>query len=121
MKLRLSSFAIAVVAMALASCAQPEKTAAPAKASRMGSRVSAVGKVAMHGGQPCSSQIMFDFRITGARSTFQLAAPMRESKLLTEAANRNRRVRVWGSWRHSGGCDYVEVTRVELLSIAVMF
>jgi hypothetical protein len=121
MRLRLFSFAIAVVAVALASCAQPEKAAAPAKASRMGSRVSAVGKVAMHDGQPCTSQIMFDFRITGARSVVQLAAPMRESKLLTEAANRNRRIRIWGNWRHAGGCDYVEVTKAELLSIAVMF
>ena len=116
-----SSFAIAIVAVALASCAQPEKTAAPTKASRMGSRVSGVGKVTMHGGQPCTSQIMFDFRITGARSTVQLAAPMRESKLLTEAVNRNRRVHIWGAWRHNSGCDYVEVTKAELLSVAVMF
>ena len=64
---------------------------------------------------------MFDFRITGARSVVQLAAPMRETKLLTDAVNRNRRVHVWGVWRHANGCDYVEVTKVEPLSIAVMF
>jgi hypothetical protein len=121
MRSELSRFAIAVVAIALASCAQPEKTVAPATASRTSSRVSGVGKVTMHGGQPCTSQIMFDFRITGARSVVQLAAPMRESKLLTGAANRNRRVRIWGAWRHVAGCDYVEVTKAELLSVAVMF
>jgi hypothetical protein len=121
MRLRLSSFAIAVVVVAFASCAQPEKPAALAKASRTSSRVSGVGKVTMHDGQPCTSQIMFDFRITGARSVVQLAAPMRETKLLTEAANRNRRVHVWGAWRHNSGCDYIEVTKAELLSIAVMF
>lgn len=123
MKPVLSSFTLAIVAVALASCAQPERTAAPAKASRMGPRVSGVGKVTMHGGQPCTSQIMFDFRITGALSTVQLAAPMRESKLLTDAANRHRRVHIWGTWRHShdGSCNYVEVTKAELLSIAVMF
>ena len=121
MKPVLRWFTIAVLAALLASCAQPEKTAASAKASRMGSRVSGVGKVTMHGGQPCTSQIMFDFRITGARSVFQVAAPMHESKLLTEAANRDRRVRIWGSWRHNDGCDYVEVTKVEPLSVAVLF
>lgn len=121
MKPVLSSFAIAVVAVALASCAQPVKTAAPAKASRTGSRVAGVGRISMHAGQPCASQIMFDFRITGARSTIQLAAPMRETKLLTAAANRNRRVHIWGLWRHVNGCDYVEVTKAEPLSIAVMF
>ena len=64
---------------------------------------------------------MFDFRITGARSIVQLGAPMRETKLLTDAVNRNRRVHIWGAWRHIDGCDYVEVTKAELLSIAVMF
>lgn len=118
-----SPLAIALIAMVLASCAQPEKTAAPAKAARTGARVSGVGKVTLHGGQPCTSQIMFDFRITGAISVVQLAAPLRESKLLTEAASRNRRVRIWGTWRHShdGACNYIEVTRAEPLSIAVMF
>jgi hypothetical protein len=121
MKLSLSSFSIAVAVVALTSCAQPTKLAAPAKTSSTGSRISGVGRVTMHGGQPCTSQIMFDFRITGARSTVQVAAPMHESKLLTEAANRNRRVRIWGTWRHRDGCDYVEVTKVAPLSIAVLF
>jgi hypothetical protein len=110
-----------VVAGALASCTQPEKVS-PAKAAPRGSRVAAVGKVTLHAGQPCTSQIMFDFRITGARSIVQLAAPMRETKLLTEAANHNRRVRISGSWQHGpAGCSYVHVTKVEPLSIAVLF
>jgi hypothetical protein len=121
MKRYLSSFSIVVAVAALTSCAQPTKPAAPAKTSSTGSRISGVGRVTMHGGQPCTSQIMYDFRITGARSTVQLAAPMRASKLLTEAANRNRRVRIWGTWRHRDGCDYVEVTKAEPLSIAVLF
>jgi hypothetical protein len=107
----------------LASCTQPEKMTAPSKASPRGSRVSAVGKVTMHGGQPCTSQIMFDFRITGARSIFQVAAPMRETKLLTEAVKQNRRVRIWGNWQHGAapGCNYVHVTKVEPLSLAVLY
>ena len=66
---------------------------------------------------------MFDFRMTGARSIVHLAAPIRESRLLTDAANRNRRVRIWGNWQRSQdhSCDYVNVTRAELLSIAAMF
>jgi hypothetical protein len=123
MKPGLRLFAMAFVAGALASCTQPEKATAPSKASPRGSRVSAVGKVTMHGGQPCASQIMFDFRITGARSIFQVAAPMRETKLLTEAVKQNRRVRIWGNWQHGAapGCNYVHVTRVEPLSLAVLY
>ena len=121
MKPGLRFIIIALVTGALASCTQPEKTAAQAKAAPRGSRVAGVGKVTLHAGQPCTSQIMFDFRITGARSIVQLAAPMRESKLLTEAANRHRRVRIWGSWHRGTGCDYIEVTRVEPLSVAVLY
>lgn len=89
----------------------------------MGPRFTSVGKVTLHAGEPCASQIMFDFRTTGRRSTVWLAAPRRESRLLTEAANRNRRVQVWGTWQHSQErtCDYVNVTKVQPASIAVMF
>jgi len=111
--------AIAAVVTMLASCAQPEKVAAPAATSH----VTGVGKVTLHAGQPCASQVMFDFRITGARAIVQLAAPMRETKVLTEAANRNRNVRIWGEWENGPepGCKYVNVTKAEPLSIAVMF
>jgi hypothetical protein len=66
---------------------------------------------------------MFDFRITGAHSIFQVAAPMREAKLLTEAVKQNRRVRIWGNWQRGAapGCNYVHVTKVESLSIAVLY
>src|SRR5437773_11895917 len=102
-------FAIAFVTGALASCAPSEKIAAPTHAPTSGSHVSTVGKVTMHAGQPCTPQIMFDFRITGTRSAIQLAASMPETRSLTEAANRNRRVRIWGTWQHGqeSGCDYI--------------
>lgn len=114
-----SAFVVGV----LASCTQLEKPAAPAHAPRIGSRVSTVGKVTLHPGQPCTPQIMFDLRVTGARGTVQLAAPMAETRVLTEAAQRNRRVRVWGIWQDSGqpGCNFISVSKVESLSIAVMF
>ncbi|MEP7014615.1 MAG: hypothetical protein ABI925_04170 [Verrucomicrobiota bacterium] len=117
------SFLSAIAVVALASCSQPERLAAPGKAASAGSPVSAVGKVTLHAGQPCASPIMFDFRITGARTTVQLGAPMSETRLLTDAANRNRRVRIWGNWRHGRepGCNYINITRVEPLSIAAMF
>lgn len=123
MKSLLRLFTIAVVAALLVSCAQPERTAAPARASRTGSRFTSVGKVTLHAGQPCTSQIMFDFQTTGVSSTVALAAPMRETKLLTEAANRNRRVQIWGTWQRGQGrtCNYVKVTKVQQASIAIVF
>ena len=123
MKPSVCFLAIAASAVALAGCAQPQKTAAPARPSLAGSQVSGVGKVTLHAGQPCAPQIMFDFRMTGARSIVPLAAPVRETRLLTDAANGNRRVRIWGKWQRSQdrSCDYINVTRAELLSIAAMF
>jgi hypothetical protein len=123
MKPVLRLFTIPVVAVLLASCAQSERTATSARASRMGSRFSSVGKVTMHPGQPCTSQIMFDFRTTGVSSTVALAAPMHETKLLTEAANRNRRVQVWGTWQRGQDptCNYIKVTKVQPASIAIVF
>ena len=115
--------AVAILASALTGCIQPEKLVRPTSPSTTTSRVTAAGRVTFHPGQPCASQIMFDFRITGARSSIQLAAPMRETRLLTDAANQNRRVRIWGTWQQSAqsGCKYISVTKVEPLSIAVMF
>ena len=123
MKPVLRLFTIPVIAALLASCAQSERTATPAKASRMGSRFTSVGKVTMHAGQPCTSQIMFDFRTTGVSSTVALAAPMHETKLLTEAANRNQRVQVWGTWQRGQDrtCNYVKVTKVQPTLIAIVF
>ena len=120
---RLCLFAIAAVVLVLVGCAEPEKTSRSGKAPPTGSRFSAAGKVNLHPGQPCASQIMFDFHMTGSLSAIALAAPAHESRLLTEAVDQNRRVRIWGSWHHGQdrGCDYINVTRVEPLSIAVVF
>lgn len=116
-------YAILGIAVVLTSCAQPERIVAPSNASGSGAHFSGVGKVTLHQGQPCASQIMFDFRFTGARSTISLGAPMTETRLLTDAANRKQRVQIWGKWQRSPdrNCDYVSVTRVKPLSIAVMF
>ena len=73
-----------------------------------------VGRVTLYAGEPCTPQIMFDFH--GAGSTVWLAAPMWETKILTDAANKNQRVHVSGKWRRGvqSKCSYVEVTTAEL-------
>lgn len=112
-----TSLGIMAILCALTSCMQPEKLTVSARGSRAGTPFAAAGKVSLHRGQPCASQIMFDFQTTNARSVVQLAAPMRESKLLTEAAHHNRHLRIRGNWR-SGlerGCNYINVTGVEPL------
>ena len=115
MKPFLGSFVVAMIAAGMASCAQPTKPAALEKASSVGSRFDGVGKVTLHAGQPCASQVMFDFRTTSS-NTVWLAAPMRETKILTEAASRRRRVHISGKWRRGkqAGCSYVDVTKVDL-------
>jgi hypothetical protein len=112
---RLRSFRVLAIAAVLSSCAEPKKPAPPEKASLTGSRFDAVGKVTLHSGQPCASQIMFDFR-TASPNPVWLAAPMSQTRILTEAADRRRRVHVSGKWRRGRqtGCSYVEVTGVDL-------
>jgi hypothetical protein len=116
MRSRLSAFHVLAIAAALAGCAEPKKPTAVEKASVTGSRFDGVGKVVFHAGQPCASQIMFDFR-TPSSNTVWLAAPMGETRILTEAADRKRRVRISGKWRRGkqARCSYVEVTEVDLL------
>ena len=115
MKKRLLSLFIAVATLAgMAGCAQIKKPVVQARAMPTGLRFEQVGRVGFYAGEPCASQIMFDFR--GVGSTVWLAAPVRESKILTDAAKKNRRVQISGKW-HRGGqpnCSYVEVTNVEL-------
>jgi hypothetical protein len=108
------SVAVLTVSAVFASCAQPTKLAAPEKASPVGSRFDGVGKVTLHAGQPCTSQIMFDFRTTNS-NTVWLAAAMAETKILTEAASRHHRVHISGKWRRGKqtGCSYVDVTKVD--------
>jgi len=106
---------IAVAALAgMAGCAQVKKPAAQVKAAAVGSRFDQVGRVTLYAGEPCTLQIMFDFH--GAGSTVWLAAPMWETKILTDAANKNRRVHISGKWRRGGqsNCSYVEVTSAEV-------
>jgi hypothetical protein len=108
----LSIFAIALV---LASCAQPQKPSAPMTAAPSGAAFNQVGKVAFYAGQPCTSQIMFVFH-AGRSSSIPMAAPMPETRILTDAVHRKRSVRVSGKWRRSkqADCNYVEVTRAEM-------
>jgi hypothetical protein len=115
MKSILTSAAMAAAAVGFASCAQPQKVVAVAKASPVGARFDDVGRVTMHPGQPCATQIMFDFQSANSRAAVWLAARMKDTKLLTDAARRSERVHVSGVW-HRGkekGCSYVDVSKVE--------
>jgi hypothetical protein len=80
----------------------------------LGPSFAATGKVTMHPGMPCTSQIMFDFRPAHARESICLAAPAKESKILTDAAKRRRTVQISGVWQHGKEktCRYVHITRV---------
>jgi hypothetical protein len=97
----------------IAGCAQTKRPAVQTKAAALGSRFDQIGWVSLYGGEPCAPQIMFDFH--GTRSAVSLAAPRRETEILTNAAKKNRRVHVLGKWRRGGqsNCSYVEVTNAE--------
>ena len=112
---RLFNFAIAGAALAgLAGCAQIKPPPPQSKAMPTGLRFDQVGRVTFYAGEPCASQIMFDFH--GAGSRVALAAPRGETEILTDAANKNQRVHVSGKWRHGrqSNCSYVEVISAEL-------
>ena len=68
----------------MAGCAQIKKPPAQARAVPTGVRFDKVGSVTLYPGEPCTPQIMFNFR--GAGSTVWLGAPKHETKILTEAA-----------------------------------
>jgi hypothetical protein len=77
MKSFLGSFIVAMIAAGMASCAQPTKPAALEKSSSVGSRFDGAGKVTLHAGQPCASQVMFDLsgKPSASRAYFrQMAA-----------------------------------------------
>jgi len=115
MKKLLPSWVILVAALAgMAGCAQIKKPGAQLRAMPTGVRFDKVGSVTLYAGEPCTPQIMFDFH--GAGSTVWLAAPMHETKILTDAAKKNRRVHISGKWRRGGqsNCSYVEVTSAEV-------
>jgi hypothetical protein len=115
MKKLLLIWVIAGAALAgMAGCAQIKKPAAQARAVPAGVRFDQVGSVTLYPGEPCTPQIMFNFRSAG--STASLGAPKHETKILTEAAKNNRRVHISGKWRRGGqsNCSYVEVTSAEV-------
>jgi hypothetical protein len=114
MKKMLLAFLFAGTVLAgIQGCAQIKKPVPQLKAAAVGSRFDQIGRVTLYVGEPCAPQIMFDFK--GAGTTVSLAAPMRETRILTDAAKKNRRVHILGRW-HRGGqsnCSYVEVTSAE--------
>jgi hypothetical protein len=114
-KLLVTSFIAGAALAGMAGCAQVKKPAAQVKAAAVGSRFDQVGSVTLYAGEPCTPQIMFDFH--GAGPTIRLGAPMHETKILTDAAKKNRHVHISGRWRHGGqsNCSYVEVTTAELM------
>ena len=101
----------------LAGCGEPERPKAATtnvSAATVGASFNQIGKVSLYPGESCASQIMFVFH--SERSTsISLAAPSRESKILTDAAHDHRSVRVFGRWRRgkAPGCYYVEATQIE--------
>ena len=113
-KFLLHSFVAAAALAGMAGCAQVKKPPPQVKAAPVGLRFDQVGLVRLYAGEPCASQIMFDFH--GAGSTVWLAAPRSETDILTDAARKGRRVHILGKWRRGGqsNCSYVEVTSAEL-------
>jgi hypothetical protein len=113
-KLSLAWLIAAAALAGLAGCAQIKKPPAQARAVPTGLRFDQIGSVTMFPGEPCTPQIMFNFRSAG--STVWLGARKNETKILTEAAKNNRRVHISGKWRRGGlsNCSYVEVTSVDL-------
>jgi len=114
---RHSCFLFAIV-FVLASCGEPERPKAAATTSNagpVGSSFDQVGKVSLYPGESCASQIMFVFH-TARSTSILLAAPMRQSKIMIDAAHDRRSVRVFGRWRRGKApdCYYVEATQVEV-------
>jgi hypothetical protein len=113
-KLLLKLLVVGSVVASMAGCAQIKKPAPQARATATGSRFDQIGWVSLYAGEPCAPQIMFDFH--GTRSMVSLAAPRRETEILTDAAKKSRRVHISGKWRRGGpsNCSYIEVTSAEL-------
>jgi len=103
---------ILAAAVAVIACAPTNGLLA--KTPPTGTQYGGNGKATLHRGQPCTSQIMFDFHPVGAKSIIWLAAGAHESNKLTEAAGKHRRVRITGVWKHGrdNGCGYVDVAKV---------
>jgi hypothetical protein len=110
----LTSLVAGAALVGIAGCAQIKKPVPQARAVPTGLRFDQVGSVTLFPGEPCTPQIMFNFRSAG--STVWLGAPKRETKVLTEAAKSKQRVHISGKWRRGGqpNCSYVEVTTAEV-------
>jgi hypothetical protein len=110
-----NSILVTTVAAIVTSCAQTEART-PAKAAPAGSSFDETGRVTLHQGEPCAPQVMFSLTAQ-FKKPVALAAPFRQSRILTEAARAGRRVHVAGVWRHGRhkDCGYVEVLRVDRL------
>src|SRR6476646_656723 len=93
-KFLLISFMAAAALAGVAGCAQIKKPAAQMRAVPTGVRFDQVGSVSLYPGEPCTPQIMFNFRSAG--STVWLGASKYETKILTEAAKNNQRVHISG-------------------------
>ena len=113
-KFSVSLFIAGAVLTGMAGCVQIKKPAPQVRAVLAGVRFDKIGSVSLFPGEPCTPQIMFNFRSAG--STVWLGAPKHETKILTEAAKSNERVHVSGKWRRGGqsNCSYVEVTSAEV-------
>jgi hypothetical protein len=111
--LLLNRIAAGIALAGIAGCAQIKKPTPQVKAAAVGSRFDQIGWVSLYAGEPCAPQIMFDFH--GPRSGVSLAAPRRQTEILTDAAKKKRRVHVLGKWRRGGqsNCSYVEVTSAQ--------
>jgi hypothetical protein len=113
----LHSLSMLAIALAFASCGEPErpKPAAIGAKPRVAGDFDQVGKVSLSEGESCASQIMFVFHGGGSKS-ISMAAPFRVSKILTDAAHDHKTVHVTGKWRRgkAPGCNYVEAMQVEL-------
>ena len=103
-----------LIFLAVTAGAAPRPAHPVAKAIAVEKHFEGKGRVLLFQGQPCSPQIMFDLRQSFPKSTIRLAAPMRESRQLTDAARRRRTVHVIGIWRHGREklCRFVDVTKV---------
>lgn len=108
-----------VVVLAFASCGEPERarpvTVHP-HVARTGGEFDEVGTVTLYPGESCASQVVFVLH-TGDSMPISLAAPWRQSQVLTDAVHSHRRTRVVGRWRRgkTPDCTYVEATQVDVV------
>src|SRR5438874_11202324 len=108
MKKFLPSWVIAGAALAgMAGCAQIKKPAAQARAVPADVRFDQVGSVTLYPGEPCTPQIMFNFR--GGAPTGWLGAPKHQTKIHTEGAKNNRPDPNAGKWSRGGQSNFNDV------------